>query len=116
MRSIVSRNDGAANRGAFRVSHLRPANDTYALTRQRMIRETEAALLLGMTETKLFPRIPVHVVGNAQFQKDASDAFWSQALGLSGHSRSFLRRAAAFLGNPFGVCGDQPADHTEIRM
>lgn len=67
----------------------RSVSDSYAATRRRMIRETELALLVGITSNK-HPRIPTIEVGKGSFPQSVSESFWEQLLEVSDVERERL--------------------------
>lgn len=67
----------------------RSVSDSYAAMRRRMIRETELALLVGLTSNKQ-PRIPTIVVGKGSFPRSVSESFWEQLLEVSDVERERL--------------------------
>ena len=66
----------------------------YALMRRRMIRETELALLIGLTFPDRAPRIPSIETGKGRFRREFAEHFWREALGLTDSDVSELRRFA----------------------
>ncbi len=50
--------------------------------RRRLIRETEDALLFGLTHPKQSPRIPTVEVGHGAFKPAFADQWWSAVLDL----------------------------------
>jgi len=58
--------------------------------RERMIAETELALVVGLCRPGQFVRIPTVEVGQGNFEPAFAERFWNAALGLDGRSRSLL--------------------------
>lgn len=59
---------------------------SWLLLRRRLIRETEAALLFGITHPRQVPRIPTVEVGSARFHPQFAEDWWQQVLSLEGKS------------------------------
>ncbi|HNQ23588.1 MAG TPA: hypothetical protein PKK06_10890 [Phycisphaerae bacterium] len=57
--------------------------DEYELLRRRMLRETEAVLLAGLSEPDQTVRIPTVEVGKGQFTRVFAAGFWHQHLGIT---------------------------------
>lgn len=72
----------------------RSVSDSYAAMRRRMIRETEFALLVGLS-SKRTPRIPAVEVGRASFSRTFAAAFWEQVLEISPADRERLQAVFA---------------------
>jgi hypothetical protein len=62
--------------------------------RRRMIRETEFALLVGLS-SKRTPRIPAIEVGRGSFTRTYAAAFWEQVLDISPRDRERFEAAFA---------------------
>jgi len=65
--------------------------ETYEQMRQRLIRETELGLLIGLRRPDQAPRIPAKEVGKGGFDPRYAEAFWNEVLGdvsaLIAHAR-----------------------------
>jgi hypothetical protein len=55
---------------------------SYDVLRRRMIRETELALLYGVTHSPSVPRIPTIEVGTARFDPAFARQWWDHVLSL----------------------------------
>ncbi len=70
---------------------FRRRRETLQQMRQRLIRETELALLIGLRRPDHAPRIPAKEVGSGGFDPAFAEAFWSGILGdvteLAAHGR-----------------------------
>ena len=58
--------------------------------RLRMVRETEAALLLGLQHPELAPRIPTVEVGQGSFSPRFARDFWKRTLDLDDSAEGAL--------------------------
>lgn len=58
--------------------------------RERMLRETELALLVGLESPRQVVRIPTIEVGKGSFHPLFAARFWEQALGLEADERASL--------------------------
>jgi len=56
----------------------------YARLRRRILRETEVALELGLSESFVGVRIPTVIVGQGQFDSAFAEAFWQKVFEDSG--------------------------------
>ncbi len=61
----------------------RPSLSGYDELRRRIMRETEAALLIGLRFPHTFHRIPTVEVGTAEFSREFASEYWESLLGLS---------------------------------
>lgn len=50
--------------------------------RKRLIRETEIALVVGLTHPERYKRIPVIEVGKGCFDRRFAARYWQETLGL----------------------------------
>jgi len=60
----------------------RPALSSYDELRKRIMRETEAAILIGLRFPERTCRIPIVEVGKGTFSRRFADEFWQAVLGL----------------------------------
>lgn len=61
---------------------LRRKRESYEQMRQRLIRETQGFLALGMSHPEAFPHIPTVEVGKACFTRSYADAYWKDVAGI----------------------------------
>ena len=61
-------------------------SDKYAALRERLIRETEVALYIGLYLPGRLSRIPTVAVGKDTFDTDFASAYWNHLLGEEGLS------------------------------
>lgn len=57
--------------------------ESWKLSRNRMLRETEAFLEDGLRHSAQHPRIPAIPVGSGSFPRGLAEIFWAQILGSS---------------------------------
>jgi hypothetical protein len=67
--------------------------------RQRLLHETEVALLYGLRFPKRSPRIPIMEVGSAEWHPAFAAQFWQDALDLD-ESDPLARKMQALLWPP----------------
>jgi len=60
----------------------RPSVGGYDELRRKIMRETEAALLIGLRFPHMFHRIPTVEVGAAEFSREFASEYWESVLGL----------------------------------
>ena len=58
-------------------------DEPYAVTRRRMVKETEIALTIGLRSYEQQPRIPRVEVGKGTFTREYAARYWHQTLGLT---------------------------------
>jgi len=66
--------------------------DVYARMRKRLVRETEAALLYGLTFPDRVPRIPTLEAGTGTFHPAFAAQWWQSTLDLDPESYQELSR------------------------
>ena len=60
----------------------RKKHESYEEMRQRMIAETELALLYGLRFPERASRIPTLIAGTGSFERSVTVRFWAKALGM----------------------------------
>jgi len=72
--------------------HLRTKRRKYADLRERLIKETELALFIGLRFPQRVPRIPAIEVGGRSFDPDFAQEFWDSLLGDMSDLFRFVKR------------------------
>lgn len=72
-----------------------PASESLTAWHDRLIAETELALLVGLRFPKRMPRIPTIKLGAGEFDPEFSLRFWSEALGVDAAELTSLNNSDA---------------------
>ncbi len=67
----------------------RSAVDRFQALRKRIIRETEVALLIGLTHPERMQRIPIMEIGTGQFDPTFAARFWESVLDIDSTNDCF---------------------------